>query len=160
MQEEIAWTVVPTGRRNSAPCYTAGLWLGDQWVELGGQTGVRTAIYCVILKKGLYFVRGFIFFTCKLSIIHLRVLLRDRAGIIYMRNHFNTLNLYKFLAHFTVSQGFGALNEWSQIESNWGTENNWMRAPGDILQKHRRLLMFLFLKFLSLWPLELSFCRT
>ena len=67
-------------------------------------------IYCVILRKGLYLVRSFIFFTCTLSIIHPRVLLRDSAGIIYTGNHFNTLNLYKFLARFTVSQGFYALN--------------------------------------------------
>ena len=55
-----------------------------------------------------------------LSIIHPRVLLRDSAGIIYTGNHFNTLNLYKFLARFTVSQGFYALNAWAQIESDWG----------------------------------------
>lgn len=60
----------------------------------------------------------------------------------YMGNQFNTLNLYEFLAHFTVSHGFDALTEWSQIESNWGTEYNWMTAPDDILQKRRRLLIF------------------
>lgn len=80
-------------------------------MELGGQAGVPVAMHCVILEKGLYLVRGFIFFTCKLSIIHLRVLLRDCAGIMYMGNQFNTLNLYEFLAHFTVSHGFDALNE-------------------------------------------------
>ena len=80
-------------------------------MELGGQAGVPVAMHCVILEKGLCLVRGFIFFTCKLSIIHLRVLLRDCAGIMSMGNQFNTLNLYEFLAHFTVSHGFDALNE-------------------------------------------------